>query len=466
MADGNIRQVETLQKGELLLGEDGAVVRVTENALVDGHGAPLTTEEAYRITVQGCPPFDVTADHLMTVSWRRSYERACPQPAGSGGGHVYPYVVAGFSDRASLTVKHFAQRYLPPGENAPETTERFGWPTQEEAGVDMGIRGPGRWAKHCELHHAELCQKQAAPKEVEKVKQSTKQFTFKKDAHAGALLPVVHLGTPGQPKDLEALLQVINTQAQKKCTVAPGELLEIAVNDLAKRKGELWARVVKNEADAFQQFSHRIMARMSPVLHPLDASAIPSVWTTETTLSAFASATAATVDLGEGDVCYQFNQRVGYSAASAAYKYTPLAADDPRAIFVVLHQPLVKESRLDPKGEVAFTIKQLEKAWDLLGLYGRGCVISETMSLCAKIGEVKADDPKFAKVTEQVMRTQIGSGVRTFVVCGGLAKRLWSKAHKIMPDLHLQFVGLQHHQVDGKANAPYLLFRVPKSSGQ
>jgi len=77
LPDGRTVPVETLRPGDRLQGQDGRVVVVERNELLDRQGEPLTTDEAYSVAVRGAAPFHVTTDHLLTVGSRASADDEC-----------------------------------------------------------------------------------------------------------------------------------------------------------------------------------------------------------------------------------------------------------------------------------------------------------------------------------------------------------------------------------------------------
>jgi hypothetical protein len=144
-------------------------------------------------------------------------------------------------------------------------------------------------------------------------------------------------------------------------------LAEITAQELAQRKGELWAR---------SDNRHPVMARFSP-MHA----------------SADKHATAAATALLKSNQLVQFSE--------GQYSYSAVDASSQRpSCFVMLPQqaqPLMRKLLQDVESDVALSIQQLEKAWTLLGTHGRGVSVSSQESL---------------------LQEQLDAGVTVIVVCG------------------------------------------------
>lgn len=213
LADGRQVAVEELVSTDLLAGQDGRVVRITT---LD---KTKVSSFAYQIKAGGAS-YTVTPGHLVTVSWRMGMRepRICQAP-----GMRHEHVQIFYADRATVKMKSIKVRFLRPGQTQPERERAAGviWSSQTIA------------------------------------RQVAAQFA---DGVREPAYPLVSMDDFGLKGD-EDLLQWARDLRNHLTTIDLGDLVDVPVEQLVKREGELWNRVSPTTGAV----SHQIMARFSSV---------------------------------------------------------------------------------------------------------------------------------------------------------------------------------------------------------
>jgi hypothetical protein len=154
-------------------------------------------------------------------------------------------------------------------------------------------------------------------------------------------------------------------------------------------------------------------------------------------LKAKKSGGLATTQLGYG-VCVEFARMVRASEAGAAaagptpvdpFGYPAAAVDDVVDIVYMLHQPLTPESRKNARGEMAKTIRVLEKAWKLLDIdpeaIGQQVMISEINPVVGSTGTIDWSARVFEDACREAMEFALLCSSDIIIVFGTPAYNRW-----------------------------------------
>lgn len=128
-------------------------------------------------------------------------------------------------------------------------------------------------------------------------------------------------------------------------------LVEIEAHELFARQGELWAKPVVDRPGLLQ---HHVMARLCPVQNPK----LGSAWRL-----------ADASNQPDGSEQRSFQRLVQYDERTDTFTYLPATANSRSPICIVLQE---STSGL----HLTSAVEQLERAWRLLGTFGRGVTIA------------------------------------------------------------------------------------------
>lgn len=258
--------------------------------------AHRTTQSFYEVKVHGHAPFRVTPDHLLTVMWRGGPRE--PYIILADDNNKYERLAVSYSSREALKVATRLMRILRPNANsaARAAAESGVWPDKSSAE------------------------------------------------------PLLIMDDLGFTTDAE-LLEYGRRLAEGLTTVQCGDVFEVQVRDLANRQGQLWRAC--DDTHLVQCVTELVPSLASPAELPA-FRAMPIL--TEDELQLYASAAAATAELGAGAACHSFNQMVHRMQDGVFGLRAPVPGVDRPLLSIVLHQPLTVEQEKSAFGDVAFTM--------------------------------------------------------------------------------------------------------------
>jgi hypothetical protein len=315
------------------------------------------------------------------------------------------------------------------------------------------VRSGEKWKRHCARNHSDLCtitpltptqlydHMVASDGAIKRkftvaVKETSTSFTF----HASALqvqLPVLVMSEYGMESDDDLLEwgRLAWDILAGDDPLLPGDLIDVPVEQLLERKDEWWG----DENHIAVRAPLDVVPRSEQPVHSLP---LPITLASADALRQFARAADATVQLGVGALCHNYNQVVTRSA-SGEYDFRVGTVSDAHAITWVSHQPLAhtQQQHLNAYGNVAWTMRRMDRALDAIGANIEGTWVSETLPLIGPTGSVHASEPLYDDVCEQVVRAHFASRAHAFIICGEESIKRWSDTlRKIAQDIDLHDV--------------------------
>lgn len=432
-ADGLRVPVEELAVGDKVMGQDGVIVEVEEKQKTQFR------QDMILIRGVGMPSYAVTPDHLVTVVWSLNASIQIDPITSVSRYPKVSVIVYKYDDEAHAVKKHRANwsfhlsgtpipQRVYATRNVYETKEMAKTAADNAASafvaskewsyVHVGEASRGRncwvltWSRHRPKPPG------GWPDNVtnsQRYERHTKPFTWQVEDGF-----IAGDATPISMTEQEAR-EYAWTHLSDRGIVGPflsvGDTIEISATELASNWDFYGGGVFQGVR------GRRTMVPNSPTQQEY---AVGKQELLPDHMSAWDKVAQEALSLDSGPVCRRYTVLV--SKHLSGYSYAPVSEGSFIRCVYMLHNPLTEASMLNADGCKAFTIKQLEFAWQVLGMEVSkhdGIAITELNPLCSATGVIQSTKQLYDRVCTASLLATLLTGVPVVIAFGKFAVTRW-----------------------------------------